>query len=338
MEAPPYNALAQFNEPMQTNALARGTLKPGPEPTGYDRLFDGIYGALGGTPDRRALAEALSGAVNVGTLGMATGAYDGAEELGQTGRPGSLAMALMPGAKVAGAGAQAATQAAKKGIRAFHGSPHDFDRFDLSKIGTGEGAQAYGHGLYFAENEAVARDYRNKLSGKPAPASQADADSYRSAVLAKLQGKGGPVPDIEMKQPGRMYEVNIKADPEDFLDWDKPLSQQSDSVRERVNALGIKQRDLDYQLSKDQRGGFAVIKALQNHTGKGTEGASQALKEAGFPGIRYLDQGSRGAGEGSRNYVAFDDSLIEILRKYGLLPPAVAGGVAASQSDAQAGQ
>ena len=41
------------------------------------------------------------------------------------------------------------------GIRAYHGSPHDFDAFDLSKIGTGEGAQVYGHGLYFAENPAV---------------------------------------------------------------------------------------------------------------------------------------------------------------------------------------
>ena len=41
------------------------------------------------------------------------------------------------------------------GIKAYHSSPHDFDRFDLSKIGTGEGAQVYGHGLYFAENPAV---------------------------------------------------------------------------------------------------------------------------------------------------------------------------------------
>src|SRR5262245_50888468 len=45
------------------------------------------------------------------------------------------------------------------GIRAYHGSPYDFERFDLSKIGTGEGAQAYGHGLYFAENPATAQSY-----------------------------------------------------------------------------------------------------------------------------------------------------------------------------------
>ncbi len=51
------------------------------------------------------------------------------------------------------------------GITAYHGSPHDFDKFDISKIGTGEGAQAYGHGLYFAQAEPVAEGYRNRLAG-----------------------------------------------------------------------------------------------------------------------------------------------------------------------------
>lgn len=46
-------------------------------------------------------------------------------------------------------------------ITAYHGSPYDFDRFDLSKIGTGEGVQAYGHGLYKAESPEVARGYRD---------------------------------------------------------------------------------------------------------------------------------------------------------------------------------
>ena len=52
-----------------------------------------------------------------------------------------------------------------EGITAYHGSPHDFEKFDTSKIGTGEGAQAYGHGLYFAEHEPVAEGYRDRLSG-----------------------------------------------------------------------------------------------------------------------------------------------------------------------------
>ena len=51
-----------------------------------------------------------------------------------------------------------------KPIRAYHGSPHDFDKFSMDKIGSGEGNQTYGHGLYFAENEAVARSYRDALA------------------------------------------------------------------------------------------------------------------------------------------------------------------------------
>lgn len=53
---------------------------------------------------------------------------------------------------------------------AWHGSPHVFDKFDLSKVGTGEGAQAYGYGLYFATSEDVADWYRDKLvrdNGEP---------------------------------------------------------------------------------------------------------------------------------------------------------------------------
>jgi hypothetical protein len=45
------------------------------------------------------------------------------------------------------------------GAIVWHGSPHKFDKFDSSKIGTGEGAQAYGHGLYFAEAPDVAKSY-----------------------------------------------------------------------------------------------------------------------------------------------------------------------------------
>jgi hypothetical protein len=50
-------------------------------------------------------------------------------------------------------------------IDVYHGSPHRFEEFDASKIGTGEGAQAYGHGIYLAESPKVARGYREALSG-----------------------------------------------------------------------------------------------------------------------------------------------------------------------------
>ncbi|MFA5491090.1 MAG: hypothetical protein WC284_18070 [Candidimonas sp.] len=49
---------------------------------------------------------------------------------------------------------------------AFHGSPYRITKFLTNKIGTGEGAQAFGWGLYFAGNVDVAAFYRDKLSSK----------------------------------------------------------------------------------------------------------------------------------------------------------------------------
>ena len=46
---------------------------------------------------------------------------------------------------------------------AWHGSPHDFDEFDLGAIGSGEGNQAHGWGLYFAKNKEVAQAYKDVL-------------------------------------------------------------------------------------------------------------------------------------------------------------------------------
>ena len=61
----------------------------------------------------------------------------------------------------------------------YHGSPYLFDAFDMDKIGTGEGAQAFGWGLYFAEQHGVARGYSRitdadlglivYMDGKPIP-------------------------------------------------------------------------------------------------------------------------------------------------------------------------
>ena len=69
-------------------------------------------------------------------------------------------------------------------IPAYHGTPHTFaaeegaplGKFSTDKIGTGEGAQAYGHGMYFAERKSVAEWYRDKLSGG------SESDRWRQAV------------------------------------------------------------------------------------------------------------------------------------------------------------
>jgi len=70
------------------------------------------------------------------------------------------AASIVPGV---GALARIGGNAAIPLMTAFHGTPHRFSKFDMSKIGTGEGAQAYGHGLYFAESEGVAKSYQMQL-------------------------------------------------------------------------------------------------------------------------------------------------------------------------------
>jgi hypothetical protein len=284
-------------------------------------------------------------------------------------------------------------RAQPQGIRAYHGSPHDFDRFSLDKIGTGEGAQAYGHGLYFADSEDVARNYRDALSrGDPKDPVFNSYDLIRNGLPKEearqlfqeiiddgakswpAEGKRQERLDFarrsleaidsgavdQYKSPGKMYEVNIKANPEDFLDWDKPLSQQSEAVRKALEQYGI--RD-GYQvltnqgrseifptledaaaagprlgstgISRTDPLGSNILESRQLVPGDYTDkaAATAKLREAGIPGIRYLDGMSRGAGEGSSNYVVFDDQLVDILRKYANAPTgaAIPAGMEASQ-------
>lgn len=350
---------------------------------------------------RDALLSVYSGAAEQ-PVGRVLDALGFTDFRGMTEPQPALSLGQMPDGPRAGAVAKllAAKPRVANPIKGYHGSPHDFGRvggqgaadggFDMSKIGTGEGAQAYGHGLYFAEAEPTARAYRDALAppevrvggkahpplntespvdmaiadlanGKPMSAAVVDrgfaprfAQEYKQAV-EKYRGQ------VERVTPGRMYEVNIHADPQSFLDWDAPLSQQQagaaasslGDVRPvrlsngyygvtRVgpdgsgNVIqGINESSADGALAAWQRTfqgvkGQDAITMLSGITGD-KSAAAAGLKSRGIPGIKYLDQGSRAAGEGSRNYVVFDDSLVEILRKYGLLP--FAAGLGASGQD-----
>ena len=54
----------------------------------------------------------------------------------------------------------------KTGLIVYHGTPHAFENFDISKLGTGEGMQAFGHGLYFTNEKSIAEGYANNLSSR----------------------------------------------------------------------------------------------------------------------------------------------------------------------------
>jgi hypothetical protein len=250
-----------------------------------------------------------------------------------------------------------------QGITAYHGSPYSFDRFDMSKIGTGEGAQAFGHGLYFAENEDVAQGYRDALTKGAmnsiefkkiglSPNDRAHAMTFARTTnnlfpevaardFANYSGKE-LTPDLieafrkTMDIPkGSMYQVRIDADPADFLDWDAPLSGQSEKVRGALAAMDpdtyhpsgndfdpMEQGQITYQRLANQKRDYGIDSGKNALTtlGGSQAGATGDLSGFGIPGIKYLDQGSRGAGDGTRNYVVFDDKLISILKKYGWAP------------------
>jgi len=262
-------------------------------------------------------------------------------------------------------------------ITAYHGSPHSFEEFDPAYIGKGEGNQSFGHGMYFADNEGVAKNYRDVLSGDLVTPEgektnwQGQGSKYfgRSALQQSMDKKlsgdeairdamqdlhfnAGLMQRRDIKQryydaanslgsmlgkqwkidPGYMYEVRLKARPEHFLDWDKPLSEQrhvidalsktkGKIIRDLLNSDLMKNidepikvgdkyifqmtgRDLMHQLSGSSSG-------QPNHPK-----ASAALAAAGIRGIRYLDAGSRSQGEGTHNYVVFDPKHIEVARKY----------------------
>lgn len=148
--------------------------------------------------------------------------------------------------------------------------------------------------------------------------------------------------DVDYTGTGMFYEIDL---PDEqiarMLDWDKPLSKQPENVQAALEKLGYKVDRADVDKYSDalldalmtdaktnlpkqplDMAGEALYRKLGN-----PEQAAQRLREAGIPGIRYLDQGSRGVGQGTSNFVVFpgNEDLLRILKRnedpLGLLAP-----------------
>ncbi len=296
------------------------------------------------------------------------------------------------------------------GIIAFHGSGADFDEFRLEMIGTGEGAQAYGYGLYFTDSEDIARFYKDAVGGSgykkldynaDADASQSitdvdfkDVDGYRSYTIDKAQDliksalktqRFNVEPDekalnifemtferdgalqIDMrdgtsvsflknldgdeltvtplkKAAGKMYKVGLAPKPDELLDYDLPLSQQPQSIQQKVAALtddvydggfNMTMTELLKEFSDTEITGKLIMKKIGTYGKISDEAISKKLTDFGIPGIKYRASGSRGATTADeaaeRNYVIFDDKAVKILEKYGIVGPVAvtAAGTAA---------
>jgi hypothetical protein len=246
------------------------------------------------------------------------------------------------------------------GMITYHGSPHRINnvdeanpvgKFDLSKVGTGEGAQAYGHGVYLAENPAVAREYAGALSSARAnqPVGRVDlTEAYQhlpgdvpdSVISARgdfreLRDAGVLDPsdrrdflqavrnNIDAGKGGNFYTVDL---PDEhiakMLDWDAPLSEQSPQVTAALRDLTDSVQGSGFFDEWLKAGGGDYRDLWGNVLGERMDSSqiSAELRKRGIPGIRYLDGGSRGdgaptGGQGTRNFVIFDGDTAKILKR-----------------------
>lgn len=360
-----------------------------------------------------------------------------------------------------------AVDAARKTITVYHGTPHKFPserlvqmadgsqqwitggvdklpeipegavvvrdaplgRMRLDKIGTGEGAQAYGHGGYAAESKGTAQwyrdnltDYRISLDGKALDPIRSGksrlleefgylgdkeaeilndviVSAYNDPQKAGVQGVrknaeevlkfyedaakksepkiaamamekaksqrekialidkfGGRLEDSK----GALYTAEIPD--ADYLLWDKPLSEQPEGVRNALEPYAMalaSERDARREalnssspgrLSHPVIGKYANRKIIADDVKAGdayeamsraigsSDAASGALRQAGIPGIKYLDGSSRSAGEGAYNYVLFDpDNDLNILER-GKIDPRLLAPIAAGAGALMAAQ
>ena len=430
------------------------------------------------------------------------GGYFGGEAGAQLGREYGGDYGELAGSLVGGMAAPNAPRA--EVISAGHASPHKFERFNMDNIGTGEGAQVYGHGLYFAENPRVVDEYFENFNAPVLRFKERNVDTPYTAdlrdrfkdvyeglidddltqqwklnvldiaseaglnadevadkldVLIKNVFEGSETvrdfsfmkwdklgidpnevydlannqllldnvlggisqaktmddlqyvvesysPDemrlyknlvepelAEIRDSASRYDVNLNVDPDELLDWDRPLTEQPRALNaikqlylddmKRIDAnspdgepklseLYTSVDDVsmhDLGLFDRSKGSQAYNTIASSNMGRGAEQLSRKLKERGIKGIKYFDGFSRlssngtlddvfqnpqgewqskivvggGTGatismpfktkeeaidwaenkisKGTRNYVMFDDSLIDTKRVNDKLAP-----------------
>jgi hypothetical protein len=249
----------------------------------------------------------------------------------------------------------------------YHGSPHRFPptarnplgEFDASKIGTGEGAQVYGHGLYTAEAPAVATEYQRQLGTqmkykgeqfydpivgkKTGTTGNTELDDYllsylgdtgvirkelltaakemRSAknpqAVKEYQALMGELrkvrSDVTAANTGSLYKVDLPDEQiAKMLDYDKTWKQQPKNVQDAINIDSL----LKYYGTDDISTSQVLYHAKQNMS---PAAFAEFLRSKGVPGVKYFDEKSRAAGEGTRNFVIFpgEEKSMTILERNG---------------------
>lgn len=233
---------------------------------------------------------------------------------------------------------------------AYHGTPHRFDEFSLEHIGEGEGNQAHGWGLYFAQERGTSERYKNglgvdiTLDGKPfydgvkgkleSSTGNRIADDTLLAfngniddAIAELQDDVDyGVPEavealdvlqgikadnrLKVEERGQLFEVDI---PENdvLLDEQKTLSEQPHIAR-LLDEYAEKIGDSSFS-AEDGFPADWTGREIYSEISKqlgSPRAASEYLNSAGIKGITYDGQ------QDGRSFVVFDDKAIQVLNTF----------------------
>lgn len=215
------------------------------------------------------------------------------------------------------------------GITAWHGSPHTFEAFDVTKGGTGQGTQNYGHGTYFAENPTIAEGYmgRTVIQEPKLEKFTFNGPDY-TIVNGQYLKSGKPISEEEYKKAfsginqlwntqnkGSLYKVDI---PDELipkmLDW---YEQVPESVKKEISDKAMKKWGSGVSDTSGEKLYKEIVFNFKQQGSKTPQAdASKWLAEQGIPGIKYENfQIKKGQGANTSNYVVFNPTDVKILER-----------------------
>ena len=224
--------------------------------------------------------------------------------------------------------------------RVYHGSGAEFDHFDHSHMGEGEGAQAYGWGTYVTEVKGIAEGYAKRSNNGIAmdryewQLKRAELESninrakeqlpflrgeYKAEVEAQISEWEEQLKDYEPHN--YLYTVEIPDDNgKNYLDWNAKVGVRLlNKVNSQLEQQG--KRPINPELDKrykfldvnDLYHALSIRMAKDDATYNDDKAASEFLSSLGYAGIKYPADNLRGGRkDGAKNYVIFNENDAEI--------------------------
>lgn len=202
--------------------------------------------------------------------------------------------------------------------------------------------------------------YPLKIFGMPVDMDQAlEVREFNQKRMDAAKEVEKNIDSISAKPAGRIYKAKLKVDPKKLLDYDKPIAAQNSFVRGKIEEL-VQEVNLDDALNLGfdpfEMGEEAALQAAREslldsevltflntwRDIRGVEGAAEELLDKyGIKGIKYKAMQGAGARNvpetGAQNYVIFDENLIDIMKKYGIVGSVAVSSMAATQGDQDQG-